>query len=420
MHFISISWTHKNSDIAFREKLSLDSLDRKKELLRLISSSENISESMALGTCNRVEIFAVCEDLRAAASHILSAVSIITLVSVEALSARADIYEDEGAIHHLFSVASSLDSLVIGETHIAGQLKEAFKFAYDGDYADKMVSSAIHYAFKCAASVRSSTDISKNPVSVSSVAVAQAKEQYGDLNGAKALIIGAGEMSRIMAQHLYAAGADITIINRSIERAKQVATEIENSGKSAVKVAQFSELANLLATHQLIFSATSSPVAVITDINLPEAPFKRYFFDIAVPRDILLSASPLVSVFAVDDLDCIVKQNMALREEQATAAYAIISRFVGEFFSFIHSKRSAPAIKALRDKARICAQEQLNIAIKKGYVRHCDKDEIKRLIHQVFRAFLHTPSVKLKENSSEVATEMLSEIFGLNLTELKD
>ena len=120
MHYISISFTHKNTDISIREKLSFSDESRKKEMLRLLSANENIFESMVLSTCNRVEVFAYVANVKECIRHILNSISILTLVPYDALELRADIYEDDGAIHHLFAVASSLDSLVIGETQIAG------------------------------------------------------------------------------------------------------------------------------------------------------------------------------------------------------------------------------------------------------------------------------------------------------------
>lgn len=131
MHYLIASWTHKNTDIKLREKLALNDEGKQKEILRLVCANSNISEAMALSTCNRVEIIVCADDIKKATKHIFNSLSLLSQVSPQILQYRATIYENEGAVHHLFSVASSLDSLVVGENQIPGQLKKAFKFAYN-------------------------------------------------------------------------------------------------------------------------------------------------------------------------------------------------------------------------------------------------------------------------------------------------
>ncbi|MBR2148761.1 MAG: glutamyl-tRNA reductase, partial [Campylobacter sp.] len=363
MHYISISFTHKNTDISIREKLSLSDESRKKEILRLLSANENIIESMVLSTCNRVEVFAYVSKINECVRHILNSISILTLVPYDALELRADIYEDDGAIHHLFAVASSLDSLVIGETQIAGQLKEAFKFAYDNGNCGDNISYAIHFGAKCASKIRAATTISKNPVSVSSVAVAKAKEIYGNLGGMTAVVVGAGQMSALACKHLIASKVNVIIVNRDQNRAAQLQNEL---GELA-SIASWERLGELINRYQLIFSATGANMPVITDELIEMVEFNRYFFDIAVPRDIDISYYDNISVYAVDDLESIVKSNLNLREEQAGVAYAIVGEMTAEFFKWRSSQNSTPAIKALRFKARNIAQKEIEKAIKKGY-----------------------------------------------------
>ncbi|PPB52077.1 glutamyl-tRNA reductase [Campylobacter hyointestinalis subsp. hyointestinalis] len=411
MNYVSISFTHKNTSIEVREKLSFSDPEKKREILRLIGANENIIESMVLSTCNRVEIFAYAINPSIATKHILNSISIITLVPYDALELRADVYENEGAIHHLFSVASSLDSLVVGETQIAGQLKEAFKFAYDNGDCGNNISSAVHFAFKCAAEVRASTQISKNPVSVSSVAVAKAKEIYGNIGGMTAIVIGAGEMSRIAAQHLINAEVNVIVLNRDLQKAKSLAESLGDLA-SFDSIEKLSEYVN---RYRLIFSATGALSAIITDEILEPKDFHRYFFDIAVPRDIDISENEFIHVYAVDDLESIVRTNLALREEQASVAYAIVGRSTTAFFKWLLSKSSTPAIKALRQKAKDIAIKEIDKAIKKGYIRNCDRNEASKLVHQVFKAFLHTPSVRLKEKNSDDVLSNLEYLFDIKI-----
>ena len=172
-----------------------------------------------------------------------------------------DVYEDDSAIFHLFSVVSSLDSLVIGETQIVGQLKDAFKFSIDNGFCSMKLSRAMQYALKCAATVRTQTSISQSPVSVSSVAVAKAKEIAGSLVGEEVLVIGAGEMSALAVKHLLTSGASVVIINRTPARAYALACNLEGD----VRVEEWDNLKEYLHRVRFIFSATASSIPVITD-----------------------------------------------------------------------------------------------------------------------------------------------------------
>ena len=221
MHYLTISFTHKNTNIEVREKLAFDSEKKLLNAYQKIGAIELVNELIILSTCNRVEIITSVKEPLKAIEPIFEIIAEITGVGLEELEGRGETYEDSGAIHHLFSVISSLDSLVIGETQIVGQLKDAFRFSYDKGFASQKIARAMHHAFRCAAKVRNSTDISKNPISVSSVAVAKAKEIYGgNLGGFTALIVGAGEMSRLACEHLAKNGVNLIIFNRDISRAE--------------------------------------------------------------------------------------------------------------------------------------------------------------------------------------------------------
>lgn len=403
MYYMSISFTHKNTDICVREKLSFSNNETKRKFLETICSTKYVSEAMVLSTCNRVEIFTRSLEPKRAEDLILFELHQVSSIDLTELTTRADIYENEGAIHHLFSVASSLDSLVIGETQIVGQLKDAFIFAYENGFAKLNISRAMHYAFKCAASIRNSTDISKNSISVSSVAVAKAKDIFGSLNGMKALVVGAGEMSRLACKHLITSGAKVTIINISLENAKALADELgPNASYDSI-----SKLAQYIDESKMIFSATGAPHTIITDDMIEEKDFDRYFFDIAVPRDINISINDKIHVYAVDDLDEIVKKNVALREEQAQIAYALVGDMTNEFFKWLQSLASTPIIKALRYKAKEIAENEITKALKKGYLKHSDEEEVKKLIHQVFKAFLHTPTVNLRDLGDKMEADAI-------------
>ncbi|CAD7286623.1 glutamyl-tRNA reductase [Campylobacter suis] len=397
MSYLNISFTHKNTDISVREKLALDNSEKKEQILRLIKSSKNIDEVVVLSTCNRVEILASVDEIKPASTHIIRCMAVFSGVFEDELFERADIYENSGAIHHLFAVASSLDSLVVGETQIVGQLKDAFKFAKNANTSGEKLEKALEYAIKCAAKVRNETQISKNPISVSSVAVAKAKEIFGTLDGKTAIVVGAGEMGELAARHLIASGANVVIVNRSTERVEALVDELGDkaSWDSILKLKEY------VNSHELIFSSTSAPHPIIVDMMLEKTPFKRYFFDIAVPRDIDIVQNEDIKVYAVDDLEEIVRANLALREEQAQIAYGIVAKDTSEFLKFIKDSVSAPLVKELRLSANTCIQKELEKAIQKGYLRHCDRDEVLKFAIQLTNAFLHTPTINLKSLSSK-------------------
>ena len=405
MHYLSISFTHKNTDISVREKLAFDSDEKKEQILRLLKSSKSVIECMEINTCNRVELLAYASDLKTATEHAMRCMAIYSGIYEDELFERADIYEDSGAAHHIFSVASSLDSLVVGETQIVGQIKNDFKFATDLGAAGEKIGKIIHYACKCAAKVRNETQISKNPISVASVAVAKAREIFGSLEGKTAVVVGAGEMGELAARHLITAGAEVIVVNRSTERVEALVDELgeKASWDSILKLKEY------VNNYDLIFSSTAAPHPIITGAIIEPREFHRYFFDIAVPRDINLVNTETISVYTVDDLEEIVRRNLAMREEQAQVAYAIVGAGVSEFLKILKNDVSIPVIKAIREQAKICAQRELEIALKKGYLKHSDAQEAQRLIHQVFKAFLHPSTINLKALSARDDGEKIAE-----------
>lgn len=407
MHYLSISFTHKNTDICVREKLAFDTDEKKIQILKLIKSNINILEAMVLSTCNRVEVLAFVSELSLSSSHIIRCMAISSGVFEDELFERADVFENSGAIHHLFAVASSLDSLVVGETQIVGQLKSAFKFAMQSGFCGEYISKAVEFSTKCAARVRNETQISKNPISVSSVAVAKAKEIFGSLEGKTAVVVGAGEMCELAAKHLISSGAKVVIINRSSDNAYAL---VDSLGDMA-DWDSILKLKDYINSYEIIFSGTSAPKPIITDDMIEKTEFKRYFFDIAVPRDVDISQRENISVFSVDDLEEIVRKNLALREEQAQLAYALVGKSTNEFLKFIKLNISIPIIKAVRKQANECIHKELDKAIKKGYIKNSDKDEVYRFADQVFRVFLHPMTINLKtmierDDSTSVSNAM--------------
>ena len=419
MHYLTLSFTHKNTDIEIREKLSLADAEKRSLFQQKLNDFEHTNESIVLSTCNRVEIMLSVTNCDNTIKHVFLELSKISGVPKDDLESRGDIYEDNSAIHHLFSVISSLDSLVIGETQIVGQLKDAYKFSFEKGFCEQKLSRAMHHAFKCAASVRSNTDISKNSVSISSVAVSKAKDICGNLGGYTALIIGAGEMGRLAAKHLIASGVNVIILNRNIERAQALAEELGDMAS----VASYEKMDEYINRYKILFSATGAPSTIIKQEMVQEKEFERHWFDIAIPRDIEAIEMKNLNIYAVDDLKEVVSKNVAQREEQAKVAYSIISKSTMEFFKWLQTLCIDPIIKEMRARAESCSLHEIKRAIKKGYIDKSQEKEILQIVHHAFNGFLHTPTIKLKEVAekpeSDVIVQAVQYIFDIHEDQAK-
>jgi glutamyl-tRNA reductase len=409
MKYIVISFSHKNTNIQIREKLAFNDTQLKENFYKDTLSNKNIYEMILLSTCNRIEIICAVNKLYDCNDFIFSIISKYSNIDQNELEGRADIYEDYGAIDHLFSVASSLDSLVIGETQITGQLKEAFRFAMQHNFCSQHLSRAVHFAFKCAADVRKSTEISKSPVSVASTAVSKAKEIVGSLENQTAIVIGAGEMSQLVIKHLLNNNCKIILVNRNIQKAKELASE-----NKEIQVEEFCNLKELINKHSILFTATSSNIPIITNNIVDKLQTKRYWFDIAMPRDIDEQIDcQNVNIFAVDDLKDIVSQNINQREESAKIAYKIVGKYNHEFFNWLQTLDINPIIKELKTKEEVIIKEQVQKAIKNGYIPKEYEENIEKLISTSFTKFMHNPRVKLKEISNTPMSDTVVDVVKL-------
>ncbi len=414
MQYLVVSFSHKNTDLETRERLALSQDEVRERAYKELIEFPFINELIILSTCNRVEIIASVKDTFKAINAILEVLSKISGISFDELEGRADIYEDNGAIYHIFSVASALDSLVIGETQISGQLKMAFKESFEKGYSSQKLARVMHYAFKCAAEVRNSTDISKNPVSIASAAVAQAKDILESLGGYTALVLGTGEMGQLAAKHLISNGCNVILIGRNFEKAKKIANDLGESA-SAESV---ENLKSLINRHKLLFTATSSQEPVITKEMVEIKEFKRYWFDMAVPRDIEEFDFENIEVYVVDDLKEIVNKSLALREAQAKEAYKIVGRYTKDFFKWLQTLAIEPIIKGIREKAKEASVNEIKKAIKKGYLPKELEEEVTKILHNAFNKFLHKPTKNLKniadDPSGDVIVESIKFFFDLS------
>lgn len=424
MEYLVVSFTHKNTNISTREKLAFNNEVEKESFLKKIVKDGTINEAILISTCNRIELILSINDSKKAISSAIKYFSYHSNLIENELYELSDIYENEEAVHHIFTVASSLDSLVVGETQIAGQLKDAFKFSLDKEFASVKLSRVLHYAFKCAARVRNATQLGSGSVSVASTAVAKAKEIYKDTKGVKALVIGAGEMSELACRHLLKYGFNVVICSRNIKKARVLAHSIVTDGNGneynsqQIEVKPYEELESLLNSMRLMVTATSAPYPIIKRDMIKYFKEDRNWFDIALPRDIEDMKVDGVNIYSVDDLQCIVDENMELRASQAREAYGIVGMMTKEFFVWLATLSVEPVIKNIHLRADEIIEKKLSNAIKKHFVKKEDEKNIKKLCQTVMAEFLHHPTITLKDISTSLEGDHIlsttQNIFGLD------
>jgi len=403
MYYLNISFSHKNSTLEIREKLSFDD-ETKEECLRKLLQSPSIKEVIVLSTCNRTEIVTNCTDIDDAKEHIYTLLELKTGLDRKILQNYSEIFDNSTAIYHLFLVASSIDSMVVGETQITGQLKDAFRFSYDRGFSGKKLSRAISHAFKCAASVRNATDISSKPVSIASVAISAIKD-VTTLDGKKALIIGVGEMSEIVAKHLVSDGIETYITNRTAQKADILAQEC------GTKTYHYGELDKGVNEFDIIFSATGSKVPIITEDMIEERDFERFWFDLAIPRDIETPKIENIKLYAIDDLKFIIDKNLADRQQYVRQAQSIIGRSVVAYFESLDALDIEPMIKEIYQKAFEAAKNESNRVLENGYIPKEYEMQIHKMSQQVVKRFLHDITKNIRSGSKDASADSIAGVI---------
>lgn len=384
-----ISFSHKKLDISVREKIALPQNELENFYQIFLSTFPKAQECIVLATCNRFEILLYGELAESDLEEMVSFIASHRGIESASLKEGVEFYLQERAVWHIFKVASSLDSLVVGETQITGQLKNAYRYSFDHGFCKKALTRVVHFAFKTAALVRNQTQISKNPVSVASVAVAKFLQCQPDRTQ-KVVVVGSGEIGSLCAKHLLANGFEIILLSGQIQNAQKLAEELGEG----VGVVDFSELKNLLNLHPYVFSATGASHAVITQDMIESEDSRRLWFDLALPRDIEEMSG--AQIFVIDDLQEIVNENISKREEELQNAYKIVQNQISEFYQWIKSLDVEPIIKSFRDKAKECCHLELERAIKKGFLPKEQYENVERILHNAFNKFLHHPTTYIK------------------------
>jgi len=398
MYYQVVSFSHKNCELAMREKLAFANHEEMKVILDQLTHFEFIHEAFIISTCNRVEIVLATRDNFASYHAVLGLMSQKSDLNFYELKSTAKRYDDEEAIRHIFSVVSSLDSLVIGESQITGQVKDAFRFSFQNGTAGKRLNRVISHAVKCAAQVRNVTNISQNPISIASVAVAQAHKILGEnIQGMKGIVVGAGEMGVLAAKHLLRVGCDVVIIGRDLEKVEKVADVLGEN----VKADTMENLPKYLNRYRLLFSATSSPEPVITQALIENETLPRHWFDMAIPRDIADMDLPKLQLYRIDDLKSISNENHAMRQEQAIRASEIVEQHTEEFYAWLRALSIEPVIKQMRQHVAEAIDKEMQRALKKGFVPPEYEANMRKMAQQMFNRFLHDPTQNLRKSSTQ-------------------
>ena len=401
IRIVNIGMNHETAPVELRECLAKDPThaDRALAMIRELSC---VKEGMFLSTCNRVEAVFTTEQTEEAKSSIVSVLSELGGLSSEYLSSSLFTYEDQDAVRHIFRVASSLDSMVIGEPQILGQIKEAYSNATKEKTTGVILNRLLHRAFHTAKRVRTETGISDAAVSVSYAAVELAKKIFYDFKGKKVLLIGAGEMAELAARHLLSQGVgSITVANRTFQKAVELA-----QGFKGVPVS-FEEIGACLLEADIVISSTAASGYVITHDQVKGSMRKRrnrplFFIDIAVPRDVEPEVNDLenVYVYDIDDLKGIIQVNLSQREEEAVKAERIVEEEVIKFEQWLKTLEVVPTIVSLKEKAETIRQAELKKSLSGlGELSPLQIKSLETLTLSITEKILNDPILFLKQKA---------------------
>ena len=416
MAFNILGINHKTAPVSLREKVAF-SEDRLIAALRTLRQENGVTEVVILSTCNRTEVYWSGSASGAELSQWLER------HHGNQLDLAASLYnhQESRAVEHAFSVASGLDSMVLGEAQILGQLKDAYRVAQEHGSTGPVLNKLFQAAFSAAKRVRSETRIGANAVSLASATVSLARRVYSDLSEHSALLIGAGEMNAVTARHFMSAGVKrMVIANRTLERAQTLAAEI-----NAYAVG-LSDLDKELAQADIVISCTASPVPMVTKRAVEAAIRARrrrpiFMVDMAVPRDIEPEVAELedVYLFSIDDLQQLVNENLQQREVAAGGAREMIAEEVSRFLAESRAQDAGPAIRALRQQADGIRQQTVEQARRMAASGKSTEEVIEFLANTLTNRLLHAPTQALR-HAAELADLALAEAVTKLLTEERD
>ena len=416
MAFNILGINHKTAPVALREKVAF-SEERLLAALRTLRQESGVAEVVILSTCNRTEVYWAGSASGAELSQWLERHHGDHLNLAPSLY----VHQEQRAVEHAFSVASGLDSMVLGEAQILGQLKDAYRAAQEAGSTGPTLNKLFQAAFSAAKRVRSETGIGENAVSIASAIVSLARRVYSDLSAHTALMVGAGEMNALAARHFMSAGVKrMVIANRTLARAENLAAELK------AHAAGLQDLDRELAQADIVISCTASLVPLITKSAVESAIRTRrrrpiFMVDLAVPRDIEPAVADLedVYLFSIDDLQQLIDENRQQREAAAGGARLLIDEEVARFLSESRAHDAGPAIRALRQQADAIRQQTVEQARRLLAAGKPTEEVIDYLANTLTNRLLHTPTQALRQ-AGETADSALAEALTRALIDERD
>jgi glutamyl-tRNA reductase len=398
---VVVGLSHKTAPIEVREKAAFPADDLKPSLDRM-TGMPGVGEAMIVSTCNRVEIYAGVDGAEALL-HVRR-----FLVEGRGLSSElhAHLYAHDGeeAVKHLFRVASSLDSMVVGESQILGQVKDAYATAMEAGTVGPVLSRALPKAFATAKRVRSETEVARSSASIASTAVSLAAQIFGDLRGREVLVVGAGKMGDLSARHLKASGiAKLHVVNRTFERAQELAARLDGHA------APWEELDTLLKRVDIVLCSTGAAEPVIRRDRVERVMRARkgrwlFFIDIAVPRDVEPEVGQVENVYLydVDELEKVVAENRAGRDREALEAARILDEELARFLAIEASLGVVPTIKLLRSRFLEVAVAEVERTLPRlSSLSEKEREHVHQLAEAIVNKLLHKPLTVLKKEAQE-------------------
>ena len=419
MHLLLVGASHRTAPVELREQLDFSSrgLDT---AVRGLAERPTMREAVVISTCNRAELYVACDDPSAAVDDVLRFISEFHQLPSEQVRPHLYSHVDHDAARHLFRVSSGLDSMIVGEPQILGQIKEAYGVATTVQTAGPILNKLFHWAFGVGKRVRSETALAEGAVSVSFAAVSLAKKIFGNLSGRRVLVIGAGEMGKLTAMHLKAQGvASVVITSRTLAHAQQLAEEVGGT------VVVWESMPQALLESDIVITSTGAPTAILSKAQLKAAaPASRtrplFIIDIAVPRDVDPRAAEIEQVFLynIDDLQAIVRENIQKRGAEVNRAEQIVEEEVRKFATWHRSREAVPTIVALRQRFETIRKSELErLEPKLATLPPDARQRVDEITHLLIEKLLHHPTEQLKTADDAQLmmqyAEMLTRLFGL-------
>jgi glutamyl-tRNA reductase len=419
MSIIALGLNHKTAPVDIRERVTFGP-DIIVGALRSLHENPAVEESVILSTCNRTEVY--CSLNQENHEPLADWISRFHGIKGDRLSPYIYSHFGVDAVKHLLRVSCGLDSMVLGEPQILGQVKAAFQTATDAGTTGKMLYKLFQHAFSAAKQIRTDTAIGNSPVSIAFAAVSLAKQIFSELSEQTALLIGAGETIELAARHLnqHAIGR-IIVANRTVENAHNLASQFDGYAIA------LTELSSHLAEADIVISSTASPLPVLGKGSVESALKERkhrpiFMVDIAVPRDIEPEVADLsdIYLYTVDDLDEVIQENMRSRQEAAEQAEEIIEHYVGEYMGWLRSLDALGLILNYRNYAEGLRDEVLQKALQQLANGKSPEEAMKFIAHTLTNKLLHNPSTQMRQAGFNGQLELLeaaNTLFQLNQSE---